>query len=647
MNNFSVRSSAVCQRIPFWLNEQDDAIFCWLHLPNNNQIKSMGAVICNPLGYEYSHSHRSLRHLADQLAAVGYPSIRFDYHGTGDSFSDLLAENRIQTFLLNIEQAINQLQNLTGIQKVSLVGLRLGATLAAAYAKNNAIENLVLWSPYVKGRAYVREMKALEQLASHASEHKNNFIDSGGFIVSDETADKLSKINLLKQNYHTENILLIEREDLQPNQKLFDALIKNIVTSQTVQNTDQLIEDLKQTKKIERFAMSGYLEMMAEPQQTIVPQNAINNIISWLDKKHLVGKSDTLDKKLIASQNLKKIEQLATMTALTESPYQEVLVNEESSFGVLTLPANYKQSTYKKPVIILCNSGSVHRIGPNRVYVELARVIAELGFAVYRFDLRQLGDSVNGILANENNPYSNKAVDDIENAIKEMQESYGFSDFIISGLCSGAHNTFHAGLALSDKYNIQEAIIINPLTFYKDIEASQSEYSKDNFSDYIKSKNTPAEQKCAKGTIDNFQIETDAKQYKKSLLDPKKWLKLLSGKVDIGYLIKFITQKSIKALKTQYINLGVKIGLTEGDRLSQDLQKYHNNNLAISFFIASKDPGKAILMSQSKNTVKKMLKAQALNIYDVPNADHTFSSYQCRKDFVESYKRHLIEKYSQ
>jgi hypothetical protein len=33
------------------------------------------------------------------------------------------------------------------------------------------------------------------------------------------------------------------------------------------------------------------------------------------------------------------------------------------------------------------------------------------------------------------------------------------------GLCSGAHNTFHAGLTLTDE-DIRELVMINPLTFY-------------------------------------------------------------------------------------------------------------------------------------------------------------------------------------
>lgn len=45
------------------------------------------------------------------------------------------------------------------------------------------------------------------------------------------------------------------------------------------------------------------------------------------------------------------------------------------------------------PTVILLNAGLIHRIGPNRVYVRLARHLAGLGFQVLRFDLSGIGDS--------------------------------------------------------------------------------------------------------------------------------------------------------------------------------------------------------------------------------------------------------------
>jgi len=47
----------------------------------------------------------------------------------------------------------------------------------------------------------------------------------------------------------------------------------------------------------------------------------------------------------------------------------------------------------KRPGIVLVNSGVVHRAGPNRLYVNIARQLAAVGYPVLRFDLSGIGDS--------------------------------------------------------------------------------------------------------------------------------------------------------------------------------------------------------------------------------------------------------------
>src|SRR5207248_357876 len=101
--------------------------------------------------------HRSLRHLADALAAVGWPCVRFDWHGTGDSGGSDEDPDRVATWLANIRDAQAWLTRQLGCKRISVVGLRLGATLAAHAASAEEIDGLVLWAPVVKGRRYVRE----------------------------------------------------------------------------------------------------------------------------------------------------------------------------------------------------------------------------------------------------------------------------------------------------------------------------------------------------------------------------------------------------------------------------------------------------------------------------------------------------------
>ena len=63
--------------------------------------------------------------------------------------------------------------------------------------------------------------------------------------------------------------------------------------------------------------------------------------------------------------------------------------------------------------IVIFNAGAVHRVGPNRMTVTLARRLAAMGLPSLRFDLEGLGDSVLREPGRENHPYPATAVADV------------------------------------------------------------------------------------------------------------------------------------------------------------------------------------------------------------------------------------------
>lgn len=109
--------------------------------------------------------------------------------------------------------------------------------------------------------------------------------------------------------------------------------------------------------------------------------------------------------------------------------------------GVVSLPEGDA-----KPAIgvVLPNAGVIHRVGPHRFGVKLARTLAKQGLPVIRFDLSGLGDSGTPVDAQ---PYLEQAVADIRAGMDSLGGATGVKSFIVAGICSGAKNGFNAAVA--------------------------------------------------------------------------------------------------------------------------------------------------------------------------------------------------------
>jgi len=84
--------------------------------------------------------------------------MRFDYYGTGDSAGDFGAGS-VDEWLANIQSATQELREVSGLQKISLVGVRIGAALATyAATAENPVETLLLWDPIPDGAQYMEKM---------------------------------------------------------------------------------------------------------------------------------------------------------------------------------------------------------------------------------------------------------------------------------------------------------------------------------------------------------------------------------------------------------------------------------------------------------------------------------------------------------
>ncbi len=114
-------------------------------------------LICQPTGHEYERCHRAMRQLAVQSAKKGISAMRFDYYATGDSAGNC-EELSLSRMRLDMQQAIKHCCEKTGVEQLAVVGIRLGATLAAQLASScTEIDSLVLYAPVFDGETLLAE----------------------------------------------------------------------------------------------------------------------------------------------------------------------------------------------------------------------------------------------------------------------------------------------------------------------------------------------------------------------------------------------------------------------------------------------------------------------------------------------------------
>ena len=135
--------------------------------------------------------------------------------------------------------------------------------------------------------------------------------------------------------------------------------------------------------------------------------------------------------------------------------------------GILTQPTDI---VVKDLCVVFLNAGLVHRIGPFRMHVDMARALAQTGIPSFRFDLSGLGDSLRRDcnLADEE-----RAVLDIQEAFDHLKDITGINSFITFGLCSGADNA-HA-VALIDQRLVGAVMLDGPA--YPNLQYKVSHYA--------------------------------------------------------------------------------------------------------------------------------------------------------------------------
>lgn len=179
-------------------------------------------LLCNPFGEEAARAHRMYRVLATQLERRGYAVLRFDYHGTGDSMGDS-TDVSLAGWLEDISLAANELTAASGAQRLVVIGLRLGGTLAALASSRDKVRlrHLVLWDPVVNGAGYLQELAemhrayTLEEMGSLTQPTETETVptEALGTPISASLAHEIKAIDINAERLGADYVTVVSTRD--------------------------------------------------------------------------------------------------------------------------------------------------------------------------------------------------------------------------------------------------------------------------------------------------------------------------------------------------------------------------------------------------------------------------------------------------
>ena len=426
---------------PIYFGDASARLFGWIHWPDR-AVRTTAVVLCNPLGDDLVRAHRSLRHLAEHLCAAGFVVLRFDFHGTGDSAGTERDPQRVAAWRRDTSTAIDELRARSGATEVAIVGLRLGATVAAEVAsQRDDVASVVLWHPFGSGAKFATETRRVhgmhrmlepESFAAGPSAYPDGE-EALGFFLTNETIADLAGVDLSALSRRPARQVIV-------------------VGADTPASEDPLRAALSarwRPTAITYRHLPGHKFLTAINHRSEVPQPVIDEIVGWLGERH----PGTIPARAPAVETGAHHSEL-----FSEEPF--VFGSSHRLFGVLVRP-RADRTRVERPAVIITNAGTVHRIGPHRLYVELARDLAALGFHVLRMDLSGIGDSEVGTSA-ENLCYPATGLADCQDGMSALASRLGIERFVVAGLCSGGDIAFQLGLA---DPRVAGVVMMNPRTF--------------------------------------------------------------------------------------------------------------------------------------------------------------------------------------
>jgi alpha-beta hydrolase superfamily lysophospholipase len=429
---------------PFYISGQSESFFATLH-DATAPARDVAVVLCPPFGWEDMCSYRSRLEWASSLAGAGFPVLRIDYPGSGDSPGGPRDHERLRAWTDAVGASARWLSSAYPSCRILAFGIGLGGAFAyRATALGAPVDDLVLWGVRSRGRRHVRELRAFSYMehsrddddappSSTVEDSDDGSLVAAGYVLSSDTRRELDELDLAELNperLQSARVLMLERDGFAVDARL-QTSIERGGAEVTVSTGD------------------GYgAMMMAELPHAVSAYGVFDKVAAWLAQRSVPVKAELAQRSApVAAAGARAPSGVGVADSCVEieMPGGErvretpITISHPlgNPVGILTEPLG--------PAVDLCavwlNAGPQRRIGPNRMWVETARRWAALGVPTVRIDLAAIGDAEGDsrALLDVRSYYTGAYMEQVRTVLDALQARGLPPRFLLGGLCAGAH----------------------------------------------------------------------------------------------------------------------------------------------------------------------------------------------------------------
>lgn len=271
---------------------------------------------------------------------------------------------------------------------------------------------------------------------------------------------------------------------------------------------------------------------------------------------------------------------------------------QRSLVGVVTEPSVDGSASQKPLAAIFLNAGVIHRVGPSRLYVHLARAFAELGWMAVRFDHSGIGDSP---VRADGRSFEETATIEAREVMDVIEQTYGVRKFVLVGLCSGAVTAFDAA-GVDER--VAGVVMINPQGF-----ADVAEWN-----DYVQNRGHAR------------------KYWTQSLFSVASWRKALTGRVDYRRLATVLWRQATAGVTAEK-------AAPVAARVSTDLLNLLQRRVQTLLLCSEGDDGIEYMNVILEQDVRRMPPLPGFVVEILDGADHSLTILDSQRRVVDVVRR--------